>query len=154
MSVWGADFDYVPTGYIAPMVAELVLQELEKREYIYYDVERRVRCSVGDWKTLHLPLPFSSHFMAFATIEKCTDGLKGHVSLFSLDNLLQRANDLREAERSTAAEIEFLVPYGFAWDAEGLFFLSDGPVDDRFAEHLARDLILATEAGTVSYTTN
>lgn len=154
MTVWGAAFDELPLGYVGPMTAELVLQELEKREHVYYDEDACLRCTAGDWKTLVLPLPVSSHFMAVATVERATEGLKGHVNIFSLDILSDREQETMEPGRSLASKVNFLIPYGFSWDAEGLFFNSDGPftpVNDAFAEHLIRDLIVATDAGKVIY---
>jgi len=134
------------------MTAELVLQELERRRYTYYDDKTGLRCANGDWRTLVLPVPFSHHFMAIATVEREPEGLKGRVNVLSLDGLKWREEDLISAERQDpVAQIGFLIPYGFSWDAEGLLAASDGSVNMDFAEHLARDLIMSTNAGSVEY---
>lgn len=133
-TIWGADFDYLPMGYISALTADLVITTKSKRS------------THSDCTAFAIPL--GSDFIVGARVSQAdNEGVTGWASIFKVEDLAARSdNAVFEAYRPIA-HVSFAIDDPADSCAEELLFGSSFLLrDEADAPGLLSALIVAANA--------
>lgn len=136
---WGKDHGYNTSKCLISTISQLFLIELDRRGYVYFDMDRTTREPKRRRNNIILTRRISGKFLAVACIDLESDTIKGRANVFDIQTLtFAHEEPVALPVTPPAAQLTFSAPY--RWNAATLFSSSQGHIADELELDLTRDL--------------